>query len=103
LVGESGAEHSFSLVAKRPDQPDRPLALDLLTEEKPLYQLLALNVKVLDVKLAVQFIAATRPLDEKELRLAGQYGIRPICAAKAKELAAKMIDAINTLKDEHQA
>jgi len=97
LVGESGAEHSFSLVAKRPDQLDRPLALDLLTEEKPLYQLLALNVKVLDVKLAVQFIAATRPLEERELRLAGQYGIRPICAAKAMELAAKIVDETNKL------
>ncbi|MBM5805760.1 MAG: hypothetical protein FJZ49_06855 [Candidatus Verstraetearchaeota archaeon] len=103
LVGESGAEHSFSLVARRPDQPDRPIAIDLLTEAKPLNQLLALNVKVMDVRPAVQFMAAVRPLEEKELRLAGQYGIRPICAAKAKELAAKMIDAINTLKDEHQA
>lgn len=103
LVGESGVEHSFSLVAKRPDQPDSPLAIDLLTEEKALHQLLTLNVKVVDVKLAVQFIAATRPLDERELRLAGQYGIRPICAAKAIELAAKIIDEINTLKDEHQA
>jgi sugar-specific transcriptional regulator TrmB len=97
IAGESGVVHSFNLVAKHADQLDRPLALDLLTHEEVLYQLVALTVKVMDVKLAGQFIVATRPLDERVLRLADQYGIRPIYADKAAELAAKIIDETNRI------
>lgn len=94
LVGESGLEHSFGLVARSPNC-EKPVVVDLLTNDKPVYQLLTLYLKLLDVKLSQQFVVSPRPLDEKELRLASQYGIRPIIADKSEEISKKIIDEIS--------
>ena len=97
LVGNSGVEHTFSLVAKRPDRPDRPLVLDLLFEEEALEQIAILSVKVKDVKPLVQLLAANRPLDKGEVRLADLYGIRIIYAAEDQQLATKIMDEANSI------
>lgn len=94
LVGESGVEHSFGLVAKNPNR-EKPVVVDILTNDKPMYQLLTLNLKLLDVKLSQQFVVSPRPLDEKELRLASQYGLRTIVAEKAEEISKKILEEIN--------
>lgn len=96
LVGDSGVEHSFGLVARSPNS-DKPVVVDILTDEKPMYQLLTLNLKLLDVKLSKQFVVSYRPLDEKELRLARQYGFHPIVADKATEISRKIIDEVSAL------
>lgn len=92
LAGDSGLEHSFSLVAKRLDRPDKPLALDLLTEQNALGQIVKLSAKVMDAKPMVQLLAATRPFEKEDTKLAGLYGIRLIHAAEAQQLATEIMD-----------
>ncbi|MCQ5363235.1 MAG: hypothetical protein HA492_03925 [Candidatus Verstraetearchaeota archaeon] len=96
IIGESGVEHTFSMVARGPGM-DKPVVVDLLTEDKPMYQLLTMNLKLLDVKLSQQFLVSYRPLDEKELRLARQYSIQPIVAERAEEVSKKIIDEMSSL------
>ncbi|MGQ9760235.1 MAG: hypothetical protein ACUVQ5_06705, partial [Candidatus Methanomethylicaceae archaeon] len=57
-----------------------------------MYQLLILNLNLLDVGGSRGLIAAARPLDEKSLKLASQYGIRPVIAHKADILAKKIVN-----------
>jgi sugar-specific transcriptional regulator TrmB len=97
VVGASGVEHSFSLVAKSLVQPDRPLVLDMLVEEDAIGQIVMLSVKVRDVKPVVQLLASNRPLDEGEARLADLYGIRPIYAADAQQLPTKIMEEANRI------
>ncbi len=92
VVGESGVDHSFSLVARRPDQPVNPLVLDLLVEGVALPFLLTLNVKSMDVKHSVYLLATYRHLENEELKLAELYGVKPIFAGDAKQLAAEILD-----------
>lgn len=108
LFGVSGVEHSFGLVAKHPDIGESIIAVDLLTEDKPLYQLLTLNLKLLDVRGSknegsknegsIHFIAVARSLGEKELKLASQYGIIPVIADKAEALARKIANEVKSLR-----
>jgi hypothetical protein len=84
------------MVARGPGM-DKPVVVDLLTEDKPMYQLLTMNLKLLDVKLSQQFLVSYRPLDEKELRLARQYSIQPIVAERAEEVSKKIIDEMSSL------
>ena len=97
LTGESGLEHSFSLVANHPDQPSKRLSVDMLTEEKPLGRILTLSAKVMDAKPAAQLLAATRPLDKEDRRLAELYGITLIYASETQRLVAKIMDEANRI------
>lgn len=99
LVGKSGMEHSFSLVANNPDAPDEPFALELLHEGETFGSLIELSVKGADLKPAAICLASMKPLKREEIDLAELYGIKLIQASNAGILAEKVRDeAKKTLK-----
>lgn len=99
LVGKSGVEHPFSLVANNPDAPDEPFALDLLPEGEAFGSLIELSVKGADLKPAAICLASMKPLKREEVDLAELYGIKLIQASNAGILAEKVRDeAKKTLK-----
>lgn len=95
LVGKSGKRRSFSMAAKRADPPFGPLVLDLLTEEDALGPIVSLNAKTKDLEPVLKLLASTRPLYKEEVRLADLYGIKPIYAIEAEELATNIVKEAN--------
>jgi hypothetical protein len=97
LIGELGLSHSFDLVAKQRNQPNKSIVLDLLVDEKASHQIISLGAKTMDVKPATKLLATTKPFNKRESELAELYDIRPICSVEAKQLATKIMDEANKL------
>jgi sugar-specific transcriptional regulator TrmB len=94
LTGESGVDHTFDLVATRPDQKGVNVVLDILVKGG-MPQILAFNLKVLDVKPTVRLLAVTRVPVKEEHALADRCSIKFICATDAKQLEKIIIDEAN--------
>lgn len=99
ITTETGTQHSFSLVAKNPNQPQY-LVLDMLVSDDALGQIVGLNSKVMEVKPALQLLASTIPFYEVESRLADLYGIKLIYAISPEMLAAKIVNEVNKISKE---
>lgn len=93
LAGKSGTTHSFSLTAKKPGFPGRPLALELLPEEEAFGTLIEHSVRSVDLKSAMLILASTEPPRREEIELAELYGIKLINAPEAELLAEKVCGA----------
>jgi sugar-specific transcriptional regulator TrmB len=93
LTGESGIDHTFDLVATYPDQGVCMVLGILVKGGMP--QILAFNLKALDVKPSVRLLAVVRVPEEEERALADRCGIKFICATDAKPLGKRIIDEAN--------
>jgi sugar-specific transcriptional regulator TrmB len=97
LIGNSRVEYTFSLVARHPEQLDKPLVLDLIAGEEALQQIVALRAKVMEVKPIAQFLVSAKPLCQEEVRLADLYGVSVIYTDEAEGLAVKIRDEANRI------
>lgn len=93
LTGESGIGHIFDLVATYPDQGVCMVLGVLVKGGMP--QILAFNLKALDVKPSVRLLAVVRVPEEEERALADRCGIKFICATDVKQLEKRIIDEAN--------
>ncbi len=97
LISNLGVKHSFSLVAKKPGQPDRTLVVDQLIGESASQRITELSAKAIDVKPAAKLLAAAKPLDEREVKLAELYGIKLIHSTEGKDFVADIMDEADKL------
>jgi sugar-specific transcriptional regulator TrmB len=92
LTGTSGAVHSFDLVARSSDAPDKPFAVGLLVEGKAFSSLIELIVRSAELKPATLILASKNPLGRADADLAELYGIKIIYADEPELLAKKVGD-----------
>lgn len=98
LIGESGVEHSFDLVARHRDKKGALIVVDLPSGQGS-SQMLALDLKALDTKPAVKVLVTEKPPSEEESELAKRRGIRLIQAYNSRRLAVKIADEANRILD----
>jgi hypothetical protein len=94
LIGESAVEHSFDLVARYPDERNITLVVDSLSEHSSA-QILAFNLKALDVSPTIQLLVTNGPPSDEESELASHRGIKLIHAAQSQQLAIKIANEAN--------
>jgi sugar-specific transcriptional regulator TrmB len=96
LIGESGVEHSFDMVAKHEGKKGMLVVLDLPSAQGSL-QTLAFDLKALDTKPAVRILVTEKPPSEQESELANHHGISLIQADNSRRLAVKITDEANRI------
>lgn len=98
LEGKSGATYPFSIVAKRPEAVEEPLAIEMLPEGMVFGSLIEHSVKSSDLKAAKIFLATTGDIRREEIELAELYGIKLIQAPDVRLLVAKMLNEAQNLE-----
>jgi len=96
LIGESGVEHSFDMVAKYGDKNGTLVVVDLPSGQGS-SQTLAFDLKALDTKPTVRVLVTEKPPSEQESELANHRGIRLIEADNSRRLAVKITDEANRI------
>ena len=96
LIGESGVEHSFDMVAKYGDKNGTLVVVDLPSGQGS-SQTLAFDLKALDTKPTVRVLVTEKPPSEQESQLANHRGIRLIEADNSRRLAVKITDEANRI------
>ena len=87
LIGESGVEHTFDLIAKFPDKGNICFVVDLMSGHRP-DQILSLDLKVLDTRPTAQLLVMNEAPSRDEEELASRHKIKMICASKSRQLVA---------------
>jgi len=96
LVGESGVEHAFDLVARLPDRENVCLVVDVLAERGS-QQILAFNLKSMEVKPTVQLLAMNHQPNEGEVELAARFGAKLVYAENATQLEKSIMNEVNAV------
>ena len=87
LAGSSGMEHSFNLVATRPNRPEFSMAIDILLEETAFNHIIRLGAKSIDLKPRVLLLASMKPFQEQEENLAKLYNIELVFDERTEDMA----------------
>ncbi len=99
LVGQSGVEHTFNIVASNPEYPDRVLAIDILLEETAFNHIIRLGARNMDLKPRTLMLVSRRGFENQEENLAGLYGIALIFNESSEKLAQEIV-AMNSFGDD---
>lgn len=91
LVGESGVEHTFNLVASNPEKPERVLAIDILLEETAFNHIIRLGARNMDLNPRTLMLVSRRGFEKQEENLASLYGIELISNESAEKLAQEIV------------
>lgn len=91
LVGQSGAEHTFNLVASNPENPGRVLAIDVLLEETAFNHIIRLGARNMDLKPRTLILVSRKRFGKQEEELAQLYGIELIHDENAEKLTQKIV------------
>jgi len=91
LVGQSGAEHTFNLVASNPENPGRVLAIDVLLEETAFNHIIRLGARNMDLKPRTLILVSRKRFGKQEEELAQLYGIELIHDENVERLTQKIV------------
>jgi sugar-specific transcriptional regulator TrmB len=91
LVGQSGVEHTFNLVASNPENPERVLAIDVLLEETAFNHIIRLGARNMDLKPRTLMLVSRRGFGKQEEELASLYGIKLVSNESAEKLAQDLV------------
>jgi hypothetical protein len=91
LVGQSGVEHTFNLVASNPGNPERVLAIDVLLEETAFNHIIRLGARNMDLKPRTLILVSRRRFGEQEEELASLYGIELVSSESVEKLAREIV------------
>jgi sugar-specific transcriptional regulator TrmB len=91
LVGQSGVEHTFNLVASNPEQQERVLAIDVLLEETAFNHIIRLGARNMDLKPRTLILVSRKGFGSQEEELAQLYGIELVHDENAEKLALKIV------------
>ena len=91
LVGQSGVEHTFNLVASNPENPGRMLAIDVLLEETAFNHIIRLGARNMDLKPRTLMLVSRRGFGKQEEELASLYGIELVFNESAEKLAQELV------------
>ena len=91
LMGQSGVEHTFNLVASNPEKPERVLAIDILLEETAFNHIIRLGARNMDLKHLTLMLASRRGFEKQEEELASLYGIELVFKENAEKLAQEIV------------
>ncbi len=94
LTGTSGALHSFDMVVRSSEKPDKPIAVELLVEGRAFSSLIELIVRTAELKPATLILASKNPLGRADADLAELYGIKVIYEEEPELLAKKVGDEV---------
>jgi len=95
LVGQSGVEHTFNLVASNPENPERVLAIDILLEETAFNHIIRLGARNMDLKPRTLMLVSRREFGKQEEELASLYGIKLVFNESAEKLAQEIMVLIS--------
>jgi len=95
LVGQSGVEHTFNLVASNPENPGRVLAIDILLEETAFNHIIRLGARNMDLKPRTLMLVSRRGFGKQEEELANLYGIELVFNESAEKLAQELVVLIS--------
>ena len=95
LVGQSGVEHTFNLVASYPENPGRVLAIDVLLEETAFNHIIRLGARNMDLKPRMLMLVSRRGFGKQEEELASLYGIERVFNESAEKLAQELVALIS--------
>jgi hypothetical protein len=99
LVGESGAEHQFSIVAlKNLGEINETLVLDAVSSNDTVNEtpVAAMFAKIFDAKPTKAFLIATPKMNQNGKKLAQLYKINVIEAEKIDEAATKLLEFLKS-------
>jgi sugar-specific transcriptional regulator TrmB len=91
LVGQSGVEHTFNIVASNPENPDRVLAIDILLEETAFNHIIRLGARNMDLKPQTLMLVSRNKFGKQEEELAQLYNIELVHDEKAENLAKRIV------------
>ena len=91
LVGQSGVEHTFNLVASNPENPGRMFAIDVLLEETAFNHIIRLGARNMDLKPRTLMLVSRRGFGKQEEELASLYGIELVFNESAEKLAQELV------------
>ena len=91
LVGQSGVEHTFNLVASNSENPERVLAIDILLEQKAFNHIIRLGARNMDLKPRSLMLVSRRGFEKQEQELASLYGIELVSNESAEKLAQELV------------
>ena len=97
LMGESGFEQWFDLVARQSEGASLIVVLDMFREDEASSSILGLNIKAMDVKATLKILVGTRLWTDKEKSLAEQFGIQLLQARESQELARSIAEMLSRL------
>jgi sugar-specific transcriptional regulator TrmB len=90
LVGQSGVEHTFNIVALNPENPERVLAMDVLLEETAFNHIIRLGARKMDLNSLTLMLVSRRGFRKQEEELASLYGIELISNESTEKLAQEL-------------
>jgi len=77
MVGKSGVEQVFSLVAKKSGKPDNVIVIDQIkSKDESLKQLVLLSVKAMEIESSVYMLMSSEPFDKAVQRMAELYDLK---------------------------
>ena len=91
LVGDSGVEHTFNLVASNPENPERVLAIDVLLEETAFNHIIRLGARNMDLKPRTLMLVSRHPFGKQEEELALLYEIKLVHDENVEKLAHEIV------------
>ena len=91
LLGHSGVEHTFNLVASSPEHPERVLAIDVLLEETGFNHIIRLGARNMDLKPRTLILVSRKRFGKQEEELAQLYGIELIQGENVEKLAQEIV------------
>ena len=91
LVGQSGVEHTFNLVASNPENPERVMAIDILLEETAFNHIIRLGARNMDLSPRTLMLVSRRGFEKQEEELASLYGIELVSNDSAEKLAQSLV------------
>ena len=91
LVGQSGVEHTFNIVASNPEDPETVLAIDVLLEETAFNHIIRLGARNMDLKPQTLMLVSRRGFEKQEEELASLYGIVLVFNENAEKLAQEIV------------
>ena len=90
MIGDSGTEHTFNLVASNSSHPTNKVAFDVLHEEKPMAQIAGIGAKKIDLKNEKIWAVSPDGIGEQEKSMARLYGLQLIGLSELENLHQKI-------------
>jgi hypothetical protein len=86
MIGDSGTEHAFNLVASNLSHPTNKVAFDVLHEEKSMAQIVGFGAKKIDLKNEKIWVVSPDGIGEREKSMARLYGLQLIGLSELENL-----------------
>jgi hypothetical protein len=96
IIGESGSTHSFDLVATSV-KTKKAIVFDVLNYGESMSQIMALNIKSLDVEACTSFLITARTLSTEEASIVGLHDLRVFHITDPKNLVETIRKRIEVL------